>query len=464
VTDVDASPRSWSESERFVPRLVVRPALELFQVEAAGGVVMLAAAVIALVWANSDWHEGYEQFWTTDLSIHLGSLAHIDLDLRGWVSDGLMAIFFLVVGLEIKRELVAGELSDPRAASLPVLAALGGMLVPAAIFVLFNAGGAGSDGWGIPMATDIAFAAGVASLLGSRVPTGAKLFLLTLAVADDLGAIVVIAIFYTTDLSMGWLAIAIGCVGMAALFKRADVRSLVPFTVLGIACWFALHESGVHATLAGVAFGLLCPAYSFYDADRFGPRARALTDRIVDGRGEDRAHMRDLGRLAMESEPPLDRIVDKLGPWVSFVIVPLFALANAGVRLSGDVLGDAVSDPVVMGVALGLLLGKPIGIVAATWIAVRTGIGRLPDRTGWPLIAALGVCAGIGFTVALFVAGLSFDDPLLTDQAKIGILGASTIAGILGYAALRATTRPAVPASSAGAEPVLSKGPVSTHG
>ncbi|MGE3833765.1 MAG: Na+/H+ antiporter NhaA [Acidimicrobiia bacterium] len=435
MTD-DARP-SWSESGRFLPRQVVRPTLEFFQVEASGGIVMLVAAIAALGWANSPWQASYATFWETEAAIHVGGLVHLDLDLRAWVGDGLMAVFFLVVGLEIKRELVVGELRDRRAAALPALAALGGMAVPALIFLAFNLGGAGAHGWGIPMATDIAFAAAVVSLLGDRVPSGAKMFLLTLAVVDDLGAIVVIAIFYTSDLALGWLGLAFGTVVVAYLIQRADVRSLIPFATLGVTCWYALHESGVHPTIAGVAFGLLCPAYSFYDPARFGPRARAIVDGVVDARGDDQPRLRDLQRLATESVPPLDRIVHRLGPWVSFVIVPLFALASAGVHLTGEALRDAPGNRVVLGVAVGLVVGKTLGILTASRLAVRLGIGRLPDQTGWSHVLGLAATAGIGFTVAIFVTGLSFEQAGLADQAKIGILAGSAFAGVLGYGVLR---------------------------
>ena len=439
----DPVQHSWRESDRFVPRAFVRPALRFMQVEAAGGAVMLIAAIVALLWANSPWKAGYETLWETPLNIALGDLAHIDLSLRDWVNDGLMAIFFLVVGLEIKRELVAGELRDPRAAALPAIAALGGMAVPALIYTAFNAGHPGSGGWGIPMATDIAFAAGVVSLLGRRVPTGAKLFLLTLAIVDDLGAIVVIAIFYASDLSFGWLAIAIAAVAAAAWLRALHVRSLVPFVLLGASCWFALYESGVHPTIAGVAFGLLCPAWSFHDPARFPGRARRIIARMEstfeDGKLEITEHehnvsdLRELVRLGQETESPLDRVVDKLNLWVGFGVIPLFALANAGVEVGG-----AGVDRVALGVAVGLVVGKTIGVFSATWLACKTGVGRLPAFTTWRHVFGLAICAGIGFTVALFVTGLSFEDAHLTDQAKVGILVGSFVAGIAGYLFLRA--------------------------
>jgi NhaA family Na+:H+ antiporter len=417
------------------------------EIEAAGGAIMIAAAVIALVWANSPWNAGYDTLWETHLNVELGGLAHIDLPLRDWVNDGLMTLFFFVVGLEIKRELTVGELRDPRAAALPAIAALGGMAVPALIYAAVNGGHAGSGGWGIPMATDIAFAVGVVSLLGRRVPSGAKLFLLTLAIVDDLGAIVVIAVFYTSELSFEWLAIAVALVAAAVYLTRIQVRSQVPYLVLGVVCWYALHSSGVHSTLAGVAFGFVCPVWSFYDPSRFAERARPLVG-IVEAAYNDppleeieyeqgEASLEELDHLVTESVSPLDRNERRLAPWTGFVIVPVFALANAGVEL-----GDATFGRVAIGVALGLVVGKIVGVFGASWLAVRVGAGRLPSGTTWNHMFGLAICAGIGFTVALFVAGLSFDVAELNDEAKIGILVGSLVAGVAGYAWLRLTSQP----------------------
>ena len=368
----ESVPRPWSASDRRVPRTVVRPLRRFADTEAAGGVAMLAMAIVALVWANSPFGDSYVELWETLISLHIGELIHIDLDLRGWVNDLAMAIFFFVVALEIKRELVRGELRDPRAAALPALAAIGGMIVPAAIYALFNVGTAGADGWGIPMATDIAFAVGVLSLVGKRIPSSLVVFLLTLAIVDDLGAIVVIAVFYTSGLSFGWLAVGIGCILGAVVLNRADVRAFVPYFLLAAFCWLALHESGVHATLAGVAFGLITPSHAFVRATQFGPRARGLVSRVeVAQAAEIRADddndeealeadaLNELITLSAESQPPLDRLEHRLLPWTTFVIVPIFALANAGVRVSWDDLTSAFSEPVTLGVLLGLVVGKP---------------------------------------------------------------------------------------------------------
>jgi NhaA family Na+:H+ antiporter len=452
----DAVPRPWSASDRRIPRTVVRPLQRFADTEAAGGVVMLAMAIAALVWANSPFGDSYIELWETPISLHIGELIHLDLDLRGWVNDLAMAFFFFVVALEIKRELVRGELRDPRAAALPALAAVGGMIVPAAIYTLFNVGGAGADGWGIPMATDIAFAVGVLSLLGRRVPSSLVVFLLTLAIVDDLGAIVVIAVFYTSGLSFGWLAAGIACVLGAVVLNRADVRSTVPYILLAMFCWLALHESGVHATLAAVAFGLVTPSHAFLRPSHFGPRARDLVAQVeVAQAAEARPHdddeeaseaqaLNDLITLSAESQPPLDRLEHQLLPWTTFVIIPIFALANAGVRVGWDDLTSAFSEPVTLGVLFGLVVGKPVGIVLFSLIAVRLGIGKQPAGSTWPQIIGVGMLGGIGFTVALFVTELAFEPGTLADQAKIGILAASTIAGVAGYTYLRAVGRRAI--------------------
>jgi NhaA family Na+:H+ antiporter len=440
---------TWSESDRYVPRTVVQPLQRVLSHEAAGGIVMLAAAAVALVWANSPWSDSYTDLWATPLRVELGDLIHLDhLSLQTWVNDALMAVFFLLVGVEIKREVVHGDLRDLRSVTLPVIAAVGGMVVPAAIFAAFNAGGDGADGWGIPMATDIAFAVGVVTLLGKRVPLAAKIFLLTLAVADDIGAIVVIAVFYTGDLAWGWFAAALLGLGAIFLMRRGDVQSLAPYLSVGAFVWLALLESGVHATLAGVALGLLTPAWPLHSPRRFPAEARRLLDRI-DKAYYDRVltqeefveneHLAaEVARMAMYATSPLERLESRLSPWVSYVIVPVFALANAGVRFSGEAVSGLFSDPIVLGVAAGLVAGKTIGVVTASFLAVKLGLGKLPAGATWRHIFGLAMVAGVGFTVALFVTSISFTDPVLADSAKIGILLGSAIAGIGGYLFLRA--------------------------
>ena len=442
---------SWSESERFVPRTVVQPLQRLLRHEAAGGAVMLAAAAVALLWANSPWSEWYFDLWRTPLRIALGTVLHLDhLSLQAWVNEALMTVFFLLVGVEIKREAVHGELRDVRAIALPIAAAVGGMMVPAAIYAVINHGTPGADGWAIPMATDIAFAVGVVTLLGSRVPTAAKMFLLTLAVADDIGAIVVIAVFYTGTLAWGWLASAAVGLGVIFVLRRNDVQALAPYLAVGAFVWLSLLESGVHATLAGVALGLLTPAWPLRSPRRFPEQARltlnrieaAYYDRVLtpDEFAENEQRIADIARLAMYSTSPLERLERALSPWVAYVIVPTFAFANAGVVLSGDAIGGVVTNRVTIGVILGLVIGKTVGVFGATALAVRLRLGRLPAGTSWPQLAGLAAVAGVGFTVALFVTSLSFSDPVATDAAKIGVLAASAIAGVAGYLALRLTS------------------------
>ncbi|HTH06856.1 MAG TPA: Na+/H+ antiporter NhaA [Ilumatobacteraceae bacterium] len=405
-------------------RRVVSPLRDFFHQEAAGGIVLVAATVIALIWANSPWKESYFHLWHTHMSITIGTHS-IDLDLQEWVNDALMAIFFLVVGLEIKREVVEGELRDPRTAALPAIAAIGGMTVPALIYVAINAGGAGVSGWGIPMATDIAMAIGVVSLLGSRVAPSLKLFLLALAIVDDIGAILVIAIFYSDDIDFGALSIAVVLVGAVALLRWLGVRYVALYVVVGAALWLAVFESGVHATIAGVILGLMAPTRPF--------RQRELIDEesLLDVSTAEAAAQTAM--LARESVSVVEWMEHLLHPWTSFLIVPLFALANAGIPITSTTLSHAFSSRVTYGVLFGLVVGKFIGVVGASWIATRLGIGTMPRGATWRGIFGVGAVAGIGFTVSIFVAGLAFDDkPLLENDAKIGILAASIIAATIG--------------------------------
>jgi NhaA family Na+:H+ antiporter len=439
---------TWAESDRFVPRTVVQPINRLLAHESAGGIVLLLAALVAIAWANSPWSASYRDLWSTPLRVELGEVLHLDhLTLQSWVNDALMTVFFLLVGLEIKRELVHGHLRDPRMIALPVMAALGGMVVPALIFTAFNAGGAGADGWAIPMATDIAFAVGVVTLAGRRVPMSAKVFLLTLAVADDIGAIVIFAIFYSSSLSFGWLATALCGLAAIVVMRRNDVQSLAPYLGVGAFVWLALLESGVHATLAGVALGLLTPAWPLRSPVRFPEEARRLVASIERARAEgferdddfdaDEQRIADVARLALQATSPLERLERALTPWVAYLIVPVFALANAGVALDGDAIAGVVSDPVTVGVVLGLVVGKTVGVLLATAIGTALGIGRLPDGATWRHMTGVGMVAGVGFTVALFVTSLSFEDAAAVDAAKIGILAGSLLAGLLGWVVLR---------------------------
>jgi Na+:H+ antiporter, NhaA family len=450
---------SWSEQNSFVPRRFVQPFQRFMHAEAGGAIVMLIAAVAALAWANSPWHHAQEALWETDLSIHLGGLVHLDLSLVEWINDALMAVFFFVVGLEIKRELVHGELRDPKKASLPAIAALGGMLVPAAIFMLLNRGGAGFDGWGIPMATDIAFAVAVVALVGNKVPATAKVFLLTLAIADDMGAILVIALFYTAELSLGWLAVSVATLAAVEVCKRRNVRAMPLYLALAAFAWFAFHETGLHATLAGVILGLITPAWPFYNPRQFGNDMSQLLGHGVameaieemDETTEvdyDRATARlaEIERLVIETQSPLDRLENKLHLWVAFLIVPLFAFANAGVRLTSEAVDGLASNRVVLGIVIGLVVGKTVGVFTFTVLGEKLGLGSLPAGVTHRMVFGLALTAGIGFTVALFIAGLAYDTgSLTTASAKIGILAGSVIAGVLGFSFLKATPAPAQP-------------------
>jgi NhaA family Na+:H+ antiporter len=398
---------------------------------------------VAIVWANSRWSASYFQILDTRLIIDFGPI-HFDEDLQHVVNDGLMAIFYFVFGLEIKRQVVHGDLSDRRTAALPVMAAVGGMVFPALIYVLINrdAGEAAIQGWGVPMATDIAFAVGVLAILGSRIPSGARLFLLTLAIVDDIGAISVIAIFYTDDLRLGYLALAIGGLVMAVVATRVGIRSLAFYVPLGVIVWFFTFESGVHATLAGVALGFLTPARPMYPADEFDRRARAILDSFPDepDTPESREHADHeallLSDISSEAVSPLSRLEYRLQTWSSFVVIPLFALANAGIDFRDIDIGAALTSTIALGVIVGLVLGKTIGISLLSFITVKTGLGRLPEGTTWLHILGLSVVGGIGFTVSLFIASLAFDDPALNELAKVGILAGSLLAGLLGAALL----------------------------
>jgi NhaA family Na+:H+ antiporter len=414
--------------------------------EAFGGILLLICALVALAWANSPWAETYDALWSTELT--LGTVQfHLTESLRHWVNDGLMAIFFFVVGLEIKREVLVGELASPRNAALPAIAALGGVLVPAGIYLLLNRESAGGQGWGIPMATDIAFALGVLALLGDRIPLGLKVFLTALAIVDDIAAVLVIAIFYTAQVQ--WAALGIGAAILAALIvsNRLGIRRPEVYAVLGVALWAAIFESGVHATVAGVLLALTIPATTRIDPRAFLERSRATiaaferagsddeSGASILTNGERQEALAELEDVVEGAGAPLHRMEHVLHPWVAFAIVPLFALANAGVRVEGS-LDTAFGNRVTLGVILGLVLGKQLGVTLAAWLAVRSGVTELPAGVGWRHVYGASWLAGIGFTMSLFVADLAFagsaEAGLLT-AAKLGILVASLIAGVGGW-------------------------------
>ena len=430
---------SWLASDRAVPRLVARPFREFLDTEVAGGIALLVAAAVALIWANSPWSDSYESLLTTELSFQIGSY-EIAEDLQHWVNDALMALFFFVVGLEVKRELAHGELSDPRKAAFPSVAALGGMVVPALIYTAFNLGGEGSAGWGIPMATDIAFALGVLALFGNRIHPSLKVFLLSLAVADDIGAIVVIALFYTSDLNAVALLVAAGLLGVVALLRALRVIWMPLYVLVGVGVWLATYESGVHATIAGVALGLMTPVNPSRDPSddarsSLDPDPDRLDDE--DSQGFAPAKVR-AWRLRTQERVALGEYLEHaLHPWTSFVVVPIFALVNAGVSLTGGDISNALSSPVTLGIVAGLVVGKLAGISLFAYAAQRIGFAELPEGVPGRQILGAAAIAGIGFTVSLFIAELAFDEAALIDEAKVGILVASVLAAGLGALVLR---------------------------
>ena len=430
--------------ERFL-----RPFQRFAHTESSGGIVLLLTTVVALVWANSVWWESYHHLWEIPVRMALGGLS-FEMSLHHFINDGLMVVFFFMVGLEIKREMLVGELASPRAAALPIAAAAGGMIIPALLYAALNAGGVGAPGWGIPMATDIAFALGILALMGPRVPTGLKVFLAALAIVDDLGAVLVIALFYTDDLNL--MALALGgatLVGLVML-NISGARHPGAYTVLGIILWGAFLSSGVHATIAGVLLAMTIPARTRINTDEFLSYGRHYLDQFDQAGTEDKNVLTNAGQQeaihALESsceaaQAPLQRLEHDLHTWVAFGIIPLFALANAGLRLNVDV-GAAMSHPITLGVILGLVIGKPIGITLLAWAAVRSGLASLPQGVGWGQIHGVSWLGGIGFTMSLFVANLAFGEgSALLDAAKLGVLTASVVAAAVGWILLRRKPR-----------------------
>ncbi len=407
--------------------------------EVAGSLLLLACTVAALVWANSRWAEIYDHLLHTTIGVSWGAAA-FKLTLHHWVNDGLMVVFFFVVGLEIKRELVVGQLSSLDRAVLPVAAAIGGMVVPALLYGVLNVGGVGASGWGVPMATDIAFALGVLALFGSRAPIGLKVFLTALAIADDLGAVLVIALFYTAEIR--WLALAAAAVLLVALFVaiRAGVGRLGVLVPLIVGVWLAVFASGVHATVAGILVAMVIPVRARIEPGRFLAVVRERLGRLesvelsrhsmIDD-PEQLDAIEDLHEASGEMVPAGLALEHALHPIQVWVILPLFALANAGVALGGDA-AAALANPISLGIVAGLVLGKPLGIVLFSWLAVGSGRGSLPGGVTWGQLVGVGCLAGIGFTMSLFVSGLAFVDPALVVSAKVGILLASLTAAVLG--------------------------------
>jgi Na+:H+ antiporter, NhaA family len=441
-------PRSRGEakvraSRSFVSREVILPAQLYIHNEIIGGALLCLAAVVALVWANSLWAESYFSFFQETISIQVWdwSISHT---LKHWINDGAMVLFFFVVGLEVKREFVNGELSDPRQAILPGMAALGGMIVPALIYVGFTFHTTGEElrGWGIPMATDIAFALAVLALLGKRIPVEARIFLLTLATIDDIGAILVIAIFYTEQVSWVMIGTAILVFGFMALLRKLGVRNILMFILAGCFFWLAVLKSGIHATIAGVALGLLTPAQPWFNERNFDAAATKLLNSYREAvtRGDTnggRALLGQFEELTLGTESLAERLERLIHPWVSFAVLPLFAFANAGITLSGEIMEQAIMSPVTLGVGIGLVIGKVSGVLGCSWMAIRVGLATMPSSLNWTSILGIGLLSGIGFTVSLFISGLAYSEGALDEQAKIGILLASIFSGFGGYMFLR---------------------------
>src|SRR5215211_7338194 len=408
---------------------VLAPFRRFTHMQSASGIVLLGATAIALGWANSPWAESYDQLWELPVGGTFGA-ASFRTTLHHLINDGLMAVFFFLVGLEIKREMIAGELASLRTASLPMIAALGGMVVPAAIYALVNRGGPGMAGWGVPMATDIAFALGVLALLGPRVPSSLKVFLLTLAVVDDLGSIAVVALFYSRGVELGTLALAAGLLVVVAALVRAGVWWLPLHVGLGLAVWLTMWHSGVSPALAGVAMGLLTPARPTAPPEVARDVGGALAGRLAEDPRPPR--LREMLREARGTVPLAERLAHDLHPVSAFLVVPLFALANAGISLERGALAGAGAGAVLGGVVAGRVVGKLAGIAAATWLAVRLGLADRPEGASWAQLAGVATVAGIGFTVPLFVADLAFPDGRFQAPVKVGLLAASVIAGAAG--------------------------------
>jgi NhaA family Na+:H+ antiporter len=420
--------------------------------EAASSVILLACTVLALAWANSPWHDAYEALAHLMLGVTVAGRTFA-LPVHAWINDGLMALFFFVVGLEIKREVVVGQLSSVRRAVLPASAALGGMLVPAAIYAAFNVGGPGAHGWGIPMATDIAFALGVLALLGPRVPSSLKVFLTALAIGDDLGAVLVIAVFYTETIRLVPLGLAVVLLGLFVLLLRGRIRQPLVLLVPVIAVWAAILASGIHATVAGILVALMVPMRAAIPPHRFAEIVRSrlpelerssVTRDSVLLEEEQLDLLLTLHDTAADVRPPGLTLERALHPVQAYVVLPLFALFNAGITLdAGAVAG--VTSAISLGVVFGLLIGKPLGLVLLSWLAVRSGLATLPGDVGWRAIVGVGWLAGIGFTMSLFVSGLAFEGGPALEQAKMGILMGSLLAGVIGYLLLRSalTSAPA---------------------
>ncbi|MHC4908550.1 MAG: Na+/H+ antiporter NhaA [Planctomycetota bacterium] len=425
---------------------MVKPFRAFMKAESAGGIVLLACTAVALVWANSGLSGAYHDLWHTNLTVGFGAFS-ISEDLHHWVNDGLMAIFFFVVGLEIKRELLVGELSSARQAALPIAGAIGGMLGPALLYVGLNLGTTEINGWAVPMATDIAFALGIMALLGPRVPLALKVFLAAAAIVDDLGAVLVIALFYTDEINTDALMVGGAMLTLLILANLIGVRRTGVYVFLGLILWAAVLKSGIHATIAGVLLAMTIPARFRIDAGKFIKRTERGVEAIRSSLGDESPTAMDDRQTAVhhiekscrEAETPLIRLEHALVPWQAFLIMPVFALANAGIDLSS--FPKVFTSRYGLAIAAGLVIGKTVGITLLAWLVTKLGIGELSKGVTWGQIVGVAMLAGIGFTMALFIAGLAFEGETL-EIAKSGIMLGSAIAGVAGFFVLRATTKP----------------------
>ena len=406
---------------------------DFFHSSTSGGIVLLVSTAIALLWANSAWSDGYFALWEENLFIGVGSVS-LSKTLLHWINDGLMVIFFFFVGLEIKREILVGELSSFKNALLPIIAALGGMIGPAFIYLMFNSSyPESSHGWGIPMATDIAFALGILALLGDRIPPGLKIFLAALAIADDMGAVLVIALFYTSELSLFMLAIGAGFIVLLLLANKFNVRSTAVYTILGIGLWFCFLKSGIHATIAGVLLAMTIPVRKKINSEHFIAETTHAVDELKNNQDprQENELIHKVASLSEDVQSPLHRFEHALHPYIAFLIMPAFALANAGMKIEGNIV-DALLSPVGLGIALGLIIGKQVGIISFVWIAVKMKIAALPKNVSWGMIYGTTWLCAIGFTMALFISSLAFTTNELLVAGKIAILFASSISAVVG--------------------------------
>jgi len=422
-------------------RKVVTAFDNFMKFEASGGILLLLSTIVALVWANSPFAESYFELWHMKAKIGIGDFV-LNKSLAHWINDGLMAMFFFVIGLEIKRELLIGELSSPKKAALPIVAAAGGILIPALIYIVLNPSLPQSSGWGVPVATDIAFAIGVLALLGDRVPLSLKIFLTSLAIVDDIGAVLIIALFYTSDISMINLLVGAGFMAALVIANWVGIRSTLLYALLGIGgLWLAFLLSGMHSTIAGVLAAMAIPAQTRINADEFLKTGRYYIEKFEEassfkvsilGNSSQHYAAEAVETASKLVQTPLQRLEHALHPWVIYVVMPIFALANAGVTIDAN-LFTVIVHPVTYGIILGLFVGKQAGIILFSWIAVKIGIADLPEGVSWKQVYGIGCIAGIGFTMSIFIAGLAFNDPDLLTLAKLGILIASVISGVTGY-------------------------------